>query len=166
MSGDRVPSTLPPELDAEMTPGVRAFVEWLLRQIKSLKARVAELEAERAATKKTPRNSSLPSSTEQPHARPVREKPKSARKPGGQPGHAKHERPLIPTEDCQQMIPCQPTHCRGCGHQLAGIDPDPWRHRVWELAEIKPIVTEYQRHRLTCPCCGETTGGELLPGVP
>ena len=37
---------------------------------------------------------------------------------------------------------------------------------MWELPEIKPHVTEYQRHRLTCPCCGETTCAELPVGVP
>ena len=37
---------------------------------------------------------------------------------------------------------------------------------MWELPEIKPQVTEYQRHRLECPCCGETTCAELPPGVP
>ena len=37
---------------------------------------------------------------------------------------------------------------------------------MWELPPIKPHVTEYQRHRLACPCCGETTCAELPPGVP
>ena len=37
---------------------------------------------------------------------------------------------------------------------------------MWELPEIKPHVTEYQRHRLVCPCCGETTCAELPAGVP
>ena len=34
------------------------------------------------------------------------------------------------------------------------------------MPEIKPHVTEYQRHRLACPRCGETTCAELPPGVP
>ena len=46
------------------------------------------------------------------------------------------------------------------------MDPEPLRHQVWELPEIKPQVTEYQRHRLVCPCCGETTCAELPAGVP
>ena len=50
--------------------------------------------------------------------------------------------------------------------KLSGSDPEPLRHQVWELPEIKPLVTEYQRHRLTCPACGETTCAELPPGVP
>jgi hypothetical protein len=36
---------------------------------------------------------------------------------------------------------------------------------VWELPEIKPIVTEYQQHRLPC-LCGETTCASLPEGVP
>jgi len=49
---------------------------------------------------------------------------------------------------------------------LSGADPEPLRHQVWELPEIKPIITEYRRHRLTCECCGITTCGELPDGVP
>jgi transposase len=157
---------IPPELGAEMTPGVRAFVELLLQRIESLEVQVAELQAELAAVKKTPRNSSLPPASEHPHAKPVPQQPKSTRKQGGQPGHPKHGRALIPTEDCQAMISCRPKTCRGCGQKLTGDDPDPWRHQVWDVPEIKPLVTEYQRHRLTCSCCGETTCGVLPDGVP
>jgi hypothetical protein len=32
--------------------------------------------------------------------------------------------------------------------------------------QIKPQVVEYQRHRLACPGCGETTCAALPPGVP
>lgn len=158
---------IPAELDAEMTPGVRAFVELLFARIEALEAEVSELKAELAALKKSPRNSSLPPSTEHPHAKPVPPpKAKSGKKRGGQPGHAKHERALIPTERCQEIIPCRPTRCRGCGDALTGCDPEPLRHQVWDVPEIKPLVTEYQRHRLACACCGITTCGELPEGVP
>jgi transposase len=46
------------------------------------------------------------------------------------------------------------------------MDPEPIRHQVWELPEIKPIVTEYQQQRLACPCCGITTCASLPPGIP
>ena len=88
------------------------------------------------------------------------------RKRGGQPGHKKHERSLIPTEDCDDVKSLKPTECRRCGKKLSGNDPEPLRHQVWELPEIKPHVTEYQRHRLGCPACGETTCTELPCGVP
>jgi transposase len=166
MSGDRVRVSIPTELDVEMTPGVRAFVELLLARIEALEAEVAELKAELAASRKTPRNSSLPPSAEHPHAKPAPQKVQSGRKPGGQPGHARHERPLIPADQCQAVITLKPHACRRCGERLAGRDAEPLRHQVWELPEIQPLVTEYQRHRLTCPCCGLTTCGELPPGVP
>jgi transposase len=156
------PTAIPPELDAEMTPAVRAFVQSLLATIANLEARIAELEG----GPKTPQNSSLPPSTQHPHAKPAARKRKSKKRRGGQPGHAKHERPLIPTEECDHVEPLKPGACRRCGAKLSGSDPEPLRHQVWELPEIKPHVTEYQQHRLACPCCGETTCARLPPGVP
>jgi transposase len=156
------PTAIPRELDAEMTPAVRDFAQSLLATIAELEARIAELERGR----KTPRNSSLPPSTQHPHAKPPSRKRKSKKKRGGQPGHPKHERPLVPTDECDDVQPLKPTECRRCGEKLSGSDPDPLRHQVWELPPIRPHVTEYQRHRLACPCCGETTCAELPAGVP
>jgi transposase len=130
--------------------------------IRALLARLAELEAR---LNQNPSNSSLPPSSEHPHSKPVRIRPKSLRRSGGQPGHTKHERLLLPTEQCQQVIPCVPRICRRCAAPLSGTDPQPLRHQVWELPEIKPSVTEYQRHRLTCRC-GTVTCGTLPAGVP
>jgi len=163
MSSSKIESiTIPPELEAEMTPAVRAFVKTLLDRISQLETRVEELERGR----KTPQNSSLPPSSQHPHARPQPPKRKSRNQRGGQPGHEKHERALIPTEQCDEAVPLKPSECRRCGAKLSGRDPEPLRHQVWELPPIKPLVTEYQRHRLTCPCCGETTCAELPAGVP
>ena len=121
---------------------------------------------EQQAKGKTPQNSSLPPSTQHPHARPQPPRRKSKKKRGGQPGHKKHERPLIPIDQCDDVQTLRPNECRRGGAKLAGNDPEPLRHQVWELPEIKPLVTEYQRHRLRCPCCGETTCAELPLGVP
>jgi transposase len=162
----------PPVSDADLaaTPAsVIALIPWQARQIQRLTARVAELEAEvaelkaRLGTDST--NSSRPPSAAHPHAKPITPKPKSKRRRGGQPGHDKHERALIPAEDCQAVVPCVPTQCRRCGRTLHGTDPEPLRHQVWELPEIQPIVTEYQQHRLRC-VCGSSTCGELPAGVP
>ena len=156
LSSNSNPLTIPPELDAEMTPAVRAFVLSLLERIAKLEARLGM----------NPQNSSLPPSTQHPHARPQARKRKSKRKRGGQPGHEKHERELIPVEQCDEVQTLKPTQCRRCGKKLSGLDPEPLRHQVWELPEIKPQVTEYQRHRLCCPACGATTCAELPAGVP
>ena len=159
------------EIIARQPPEAQAIIRLLLARIAELEAQVGELTArmdalERQAKGKTPENSSLPPSTQHPHARPQRPKRKSKKKRGGQLGHKKHERPLIPTEECDDVQPLKPTECRRCGEKLSGSDPEPLRHQVWELPEIKPIVTEYQRHRLVCRNCGETTCAELPAGVP
>ncbi len=145
-----------------MTPAVKAFVELLIDHYET---RIADLEIE--IQKLTPQNSSLPPSTQHPHAKPKRPKREGKkRKRGGQKGHKKHHRELIPSEQCDDVIPLKPDACRRCDTRLTGIDPQPIRHQVWELPEIKPIVTEYQQHRLACRCCGITTCASLPAGVP
>jgi transposase len=144
------------ELIARQPPEAQAIIRVLLAKIQELEDRLRQ----------SPRNSSLPSSAEHPHAKPPRRKPASPRKPGGQPGHPKHQRPLLPTEQCDGTESLKPAACRRCGSPLAGSDPVPLRHQVWELPPLKPQVTEYQRHRLVCPGCGETTCASLPPGVP
>jgi hypothetical protein len=73
------------EVIARQTPEAQAMIRALVARISELEARRAEHEAR---FKKTPRNSSLPPSNEQPHAKPMPARPKSSRKPGGQAGHA------------------------------------------------------------------------------
>jgi transposase len=159
---EQAAASLPPEVLASLHPAVVALLQAQAALIRRLTARITELESQLG---KTPRNSSKPPSTTHPHAKPAAGKSKSARRRGGQSGHAKQERPLLPPEQCRAVIPCIPSHCRRCAKALHGTDPAPLRHQVWELPEIHPLVTEYQRHRLVCSC-GCSTCGELPPGVP
>ena len=101
------PQPLSPDVLAALPPVVAAFLQWQTEQIRVLTARVAELEAQLG---KDSTNSSLPPSATHPHAKPPRPKRQARRPSGGQPGHAKHERALIPTEQCQEVIPCLPTN--------------------------------------------------------
>jgi transposase len=156
------PRTLPADVLAALPTAVVAFILWQAEQIRWLTGRVAELEAQLG---KNSSNSSLPPSVGHPHAKPPRPPRRSRRSPGGQPGHVKHERALIPVEQCQAVVSCRPTACRRCGEPLTGDDPEPLRHQVWELPEIVALVTEYQRHRLVCSC-GCSTCANLPPGVP
>jgi hypothetical protein len=154
---------IPPEIEAEMTPAVKAFV---LAAFAKFEGRIRALEDQ--IEKLTPRNSSLPPSTEHPHAKP-NPKPKSGkdkRKPGGQKGHKRHQRELIPSEQCDSVTACYPESCRRCGGELQQTSADPQRHQVWDLPPIEPIVDEYQLFRGHCPCCGITTQAELPAGVP
>jgi transposase len=156
------PPPVSPDVLAALPAEVLALIQWQARQIAHLQREVAKL---KARLNKDSTNSSVPPSAAHPHAKPITPKPKSSRRRGGQPGHEKHERALIPVEDCQAVVPCVPIECRRCGRTLHGIDPEPLRHQVWELPEIRPVVTEYQRHRLVC-VCGCSTCGELPAGVP
>jgi transposase len=154
--------TLPADVLAALPAGVVAFILWQAEQIRGLTARVAELETKLG---KNSTNSSKPPSSGHPHAKPPRPKRPKRRSPGGQPGHVKHERALIPAEPCQNVASCRPTSCRRCGKALSGDDPEPLRQQVWELPELQPIVIEYQRHRLVCDC-GCSPCGDLPDSVP
>lgn len=157
-------TNMSPDLWDRIPPEAQAIFLEMAATIRRLEARVAELERRLSMN---PSNSSLPPSSQHPHAKPTPPpKPKSKRKPGGQKGHSKHERALVPPERVDETIVLKPGACRGCGRKLKGADAEPWRHQVWELPEIQPLITEYRRHRLTCECCGVTTCAELPAGVP
>ena len=134
---------IPPELEKEMTPAVKAFVLVLLGRIEELEGKVQELEAKvekltKRDPKLTPDNSSLPPSSQHPHAKSKGPKTKASQKRlGAQPGHPKHNRDLIPADQCDQVIELKPETCRRCGQELSGVDYDPLRHQVWELPEIR-----------------------------
>ncbi|MDB5308824.1 MAG: Transposase family protein, partial [Gemmataceae bacterium] len=130
---------IPPELADQMTPAVRAFVASLFARIDQLAAEVRDLRQQlaQAPARATPQNSSLPPSTQHPHAKPTPNRPRSRKTRGGQPGHPKHARPLIPVDACEQVVRCVPTTCRACRAPLTGADPTPLRHQVWDLPEIR-----------------------------
>lgn len=152
-----------PELWNRIPPEAQVIFLEMADTIKRLERRVEELERRLGMNSS---NSSLPPSSQHPHAKPAPPKPKSKRKRGGQPGHEKFERALVPAERVTETIVLKPCMCRRCGERLRGSDGDPLRHQVWELPEIQPIITEYQQHRLVCGGCGTTTCAELPVGVP
>ena len=79
-------------------------------------------------------NSLLPPSRDRPEATPQKPgRTPSVRKRGGQPGHEKAERTLIPSDECDRVEMIKPSHCRGCGTTLDGDDPDPQRKQVVAL---------------------------------
>jgi len=77
---------IPPDIAAEMTPAVKAFVLTLMARIEQLEAQILSLSAQ--VLKLSPRNSSLPPSTEHPHAKPVG-KPKTKNRKEAKAGRTK-----------------------------------------------------------------------------
>ena len=132
-------------------------------QIAALQEQVAELQ-ERLG--QNSQNSSRPPSSDGPGViRPAKRTP-SGRKPGGQPGHEGHQRALVGETEVDEIVRLTPRRCRRCGSRLHGADAAPSRHQVMELPPVRPHVTEYQLHTLSCAQCGQTTTASLPEGVP
>ncbi|WP_309890181.1 IS66 family transposase [Archangium sp.] len=105
-------------------------------------------------------NSSKPPSSDAPGTARQPKRP-TGRRPGGQPGHNKHERVLLPPEQVRHVVELVPGECQGCKRQLRGQDSAPRRHQVVEVPPLSAIVTEYRCHALQCPDRGVVTRGEV-----
>ena len=146
------PPSIPADLWDAIPPDLRPAIAAV---VAGLEARIADLEAR---LNQTSANSSRPPSADPPYAKPAPPRPPTGKPRGGQPGHPKAERVLLPTDADAAL---RPARCRRCSHRLAGDDPTPLVHQVREVPEVRPHVTKYRRHRLTCPGCGATTCAPL-----
>jgi transposase len=135
-------------------PGCRE----LQRRVAELEALVRDLYARLGVNAS---NSSLPPSANPPQAPKPVVKPKSKRKPGGQPGHPPHLKQLLPPERVTHVTAFVPTECSHCHaalpEQAGPHDPAPTRFQTIELPPVVAVVSEYQGHSRSCPCCGEVT---------
>ena len=158
---------IPDELWAMIPPDAQAAISGVLlamqERVDQLDTRVGDLEAR---LKLDSTNSSKPPSSDPIGMKRKPPAPPSGKKRGGQPGHRKAQRLLVPPEKVRETFDCKPDACRRCGRGLVGDDPEPVIHQVAELPRIEPIVDEYRLHRLTCPACRATTCGALPAGVP
>lgn len=129
----------------------------LLLEVEALKARLAQNSG----------NSSRPPSTDPPGTPPpAKPRDKSKRRRGGQPGHKKHERTLLPPERVIETTTVLPAGCRRCAKPLVGTDPAPYRHQVVEIPRMLAMGHDYLLHSLTCKTCKISTRAELPAGVP
>src|ERR1017187_5940031 len=99
--------------------------------------------------------------------RPRGRKRKSKRKPGAQPGHPGHHRPLVPSAEVNAMEVRLPKQCRHCGGNLpqkpgpAPTAGEPRLHPVTEGPPVKAHLTEYQFPNVVCGHCGKATRAPL-----
>ena len=161
--------SIPPELWERTPPAIRAYIESLEGQVQTLTFMIHTLQEQvrtlEERLNQTSHNSSrLPSSDPPQPQRPRR--PPGKRRRGGQPGHPGHTRTLVPVEEVDEVVVLKPTQCRSCHAPLSGDDASPFRHQVIEMPPLKPVITEYQWHQLTCSECGETTRTPWPDGVP
>jgi transposase len=114
-------------------------------------------------------NSSVPPSANPLGAPKPVVKKKSKRKRGGQPGHTASKPRLLPPERVNQVVPLLPEHCERCHADLPAQaspgDPEPTRFQTFELPPQVTVVTEYQGHARTCPCCAVVTRAPIPAAV-
>jgi transposase len=154
----------PPPLSPEVFDALPAAVQVYLRllesiagRVETLSVRVADLEAR---LNQNSSNSSKPPSSDSPSVKPAPPKPRSGKKRGGQPGHPKHERTILPPDEIHEY---RPTHCSACRGSLRGDDPEPVIEQVIELPVTLRHVVHYRRHTLTCSGCGTATTAPPVP---
>lgn len=148
------PSSIPLELwDAipdSLRPAIAAVVA-------GLEARIAKLEAK---LNQNSSNSSKPPSSDGPQVKPAPPKKPSRKKRGGQRGHPKHERVVLPPDE---VIDHKPKRCKRCCHSLVGDDATPIVDQVVELPAKLRHVVHHRRHTLKCPCCQALTTASSVP---
>jgi transposase len=134
---------------------LQAQVDALAATVVELQATLAQVQAQLAAARKDSSTSSKPPSSDivkppKPEPPPGQDK----RPRGGQPGHAKHERLLVPppllTAPPHDYLPEICPDC-GCGLRPAGDDA-----RVVQQIEITGVpilIEEHRSHPGWCPSC-------------
>ena len=157
------PTIIPETPWNSATPELQALILGLVAQNASLQQRIADLEA-RLNLNST--NSSRPPSSDPPSVKRAPPRKPTGKKRGGQPGHRRHQRALVPSEQVQAVVDHLPESCRKCGGALEGLDPGPRRHQVADIPPFRPVVTEHRLHRRHCPRCGVATRAALPADVP
>ena len=154
-----IPLDLWDAIPATLRPAIGVIVAGLETRVAHLEGQVADLTAR---LDQNSSNSSKPPSSDGPHVKPAPPKARSGKRRGGQPGHPRHDRVILPPD---VVIDHKPTHCRGCHAVLAGDDPEPIVDQVIDLPARLRHVTHHRRHTLPCPCCDALTTAAPVPAA-
>jgi transposase len=135
---------------------LQAEVDSLRAELEDLRAVVAQLQRQLAAARKDSSNSSKPPSSD--IVKPPKPQPppgQQRRKPGGQPGHASHQRQPFPPE----MLASIPTDylldaCPSCGgHLLLADHHEPDVVQQVDIVAAPLVIHEHRSHPGWCPLC-------------
>jgi transposase len=134
---------------------LQAQVEALTATVAQLQATLAQVQAQLAAARKNSSTSSKPPSSDL--VKPPKPPPPPGldqRQRGGQPGHPKHQRPLVPPE----LLTASPHEylpeiCPDCGHGLRPAGTDVRVVQQVEITEVPILIEEHRSHPGWCPCC-------------
>src|SRR5215475_4148480 len=136
------------------------------QQIVQLSARVADLEAR---LNQHSQNSSKPPSSDPPSAPPRPPRVSRGRKPGGQAGHPRHDRPDPDPDQIDHVRDHYPAVCPTCHDPVANLRRDACAvhtQYVWELPVVRPEITAHQYHTVCCPGCGGLVTADRPADVP
>ena len=122
-----IPVELWNQIPVAAQAAILALVQQYEQRLQALQQQVDQL-TQRLNQNST--SSSRPPSSDLPHIKRRPPKPSSGRKRGGQPGHARQQRPLVPPEQVKQTIP-QSRVARG------NCTPRPSRNRTWNSRPIR-----------------------------
>ena len=143
-----------PELWDRTPPDLREAIRVL---VLGFEQRIAALEARLGQDSS---NSSRPPSSDGPQLKRGVPRVPSGRRRGGQKGHPKHERVILPPDEIHDH---KPSRCSRCDSPLAGDDPDPRIDQVIDLPVVMRHVIHHRRHTLSCPTCQARTTALAVP---
>jgi len=128
--------------------------------IKSLEARIAELEARLGQNS---RNSSRPPSSDV-FIRPKSQRISGVRRAGGQEGHPGS---TLRQVDCPDIIVDHKVDtCDNCGLSLTSVSAvRVERRQVFDIPPLKILVTEHRAETKQCPCCQSVVRARFPRGV-
>ena len=134
---------------------LQAQVEALTATVAQLQATLAQVQTQLAAARKDSSTSSKPPSSDL--VKPPKPPPppgQDRRQRGGQPGHPKHQRLLVPPE-----LLTTPPHdyrpeiCPDCGTGRRPAALEPRVVQQVEITQVPILVEEHRSHPGWCPCC-------------
>ena len=132
--------------------GQQAHIANLTSQVESLQKQLQELAEKMGSSSRT---SSKPPSSDSPEQRAMRHKrPRSSRNKGGQPGHPRHERALLPEDQVDHIHAYFPENHCACGGSVAIDLSNPYRHQVIDLPPPPVEITEHRFYSGHCRSCG------------
>jgi transposase len=160
-------------MEAEATPScltcqrLQAQLDVQQAQLETLNATVARLEAQLAAARKDSSTSSKPPSSD--IVKPPKPPPppgQAKRQIGGQPGHPKHERALVPPERINGgPFDYRLDTCPTCGQGLQSATVEPRVVQQIEIHEVPLWIEEHRAHAGWCPHCQKVCYAPLPPVV-
>jgi transposase len=136
---------------------LRALLAEAYQQINQLAERVQGVEGQLV---KDSHNSSKPPSSDGPRRKPRRQRHRSEKQTGGQPGHPGHT--LMQVSSPDEVVHYRPKLCAHCQQPLEGSAGQiKERRQVHDLPEVRLLVQEHQVEEACCPACQQMSRGSF-----